>query len=152
MRGIVTLYITESKLSQYGQILKKGLDHSEAQPASSPMSDTGQGSNQTVTPTLTLTISNIRRTILSDSPRYLEPRVEVEMLKKVVPHSVATALASMVFPVPGGPTIRTPWGGGGEIRWMGRGGSGWVDGEGRERVGGWGGEGVVGWVGRGGSG
>ena len=75
-----------------------------------------QGFNRIVTPSLTLTISNIRRTILSDSPRYLEPRVEVEMLKKVVPHSVATALASMVFPVPGGPTIRTPWGEGGKER------------------------------------
>lgn len=107
------------------------------------MLDTGQGSNQTVTPSPTLTISNIRRTILSDSPRYLEPRVEVETLKKVVPHSVATALASMVFPVPGGPTIRTPWGGGGR---------GWVDREGKEWVGGRGGEGVGGWMGRGGSG
>lgn len=31
-----------------------------------------------------------------------------ETLKKVVPHSVATAFASMVLPVPGGPTIRLP--------------------------------------------
>ena len=30
------------------------------------------------------------------------------MLKKVVPHSVATALASSVFPVPGGPYRRMP--------------------------------------------
>jgi hypothetical protein len=35
--------------------------------------------------------------------------VEEETLKKVVPHSVATALANMVFPVPGGPTIKTPF-------------------------------------------
>ena len=102
-----------------------------------------QGSNRIVTPSLTRTISNIRRTILSDSPRYLEPRVEVEMLKKVVPHSVATALASMVFPVPGGPTIRTPWGEGGEAEIR------WVAGEGRECLGGWEGEGVVGWEKRG---
>lgn len=34
--------------------------------------------------------------------------MDEETLKKVVLHSVATALASRVFPVPGGPTIRTP--------------------------------------------
>lgn len=56
-----------------------------------------------------LTISNNRRTSFSDSPLYLEVRVEEETLKKVVPHSVATALASIVLPVPGGPTISTPW-------------------------------------------
>lgn len=39
---------------------------------------------------------------------YLEARVDEETLKKVVLHSVATALASIVFPVPGGPNIRTP--------------------------------------------
>mmetsp|Transcript_8519 Transcript_8519/g.31898 ORF Transcript_8519/g.31898 Transcript_8519/m.31898 type:complete len:200 (-) Transcript_8519:187-786(-) len=53
--------------------------------------------------------SNRMRTILSDSPRYLLARVDDEMLKNVVPHSVATALASMVFPVPGGPNINTPF-------------------------------------------
>lgn len=56
----------------------------------------------------TATISNSRRTSFSDSPLYLEVRVEEDTLKKVVPHSVATALANIVFPVPGGPTIRTP--------------------------------------------
>jgi hypothetical protein len=56
-----------------------------------------------------LTISNNSLTSFSDSPRYLEVRVEEETLKKVVPHSVATALANMVFPVPGGPTINTPF-------------------------------------------
>jgi hypothetical protein len=56
-----------------------------------------------------LTISNSSRTNFSDSPRYLEVRVEEETLKNVVPHSVATALANMVFPVPGGPTISTPF-------------------------------------------
>jgi hypothetical protein len=30
-------------------------------------------------------------------------------LKNVVPHSVATAFASIVLPVPGGPNIRTPF-------------------------------------------
>lgn len=34
--------------------------------------------------------------------------VDDDMLKKVVLHSVATAFASSVFPVPGGPTINTP--------------------------------------------
>jgi len=32
----------------------------------------------------------------------LDPSVEAETLKKVVAHSVATALASIVLPVPGG--------------------------------------------------
>jgi len=39
---------------------------------------------------------------------YFEARVEEETLKKVVLHSVATALASMVLPVLGGPNISTP--------------------------------------------
>ncbi|GAV04619.1 hypothetical protein RvY_14880 [Ramazzottius varieornatus] len=56
-----------------------------------------------------LTISNKRRTSFSDSPRYLDVSVEEDTLKKVVPHSVATALASIVLPVPGGPTIKTPY-------------------------------------------
>lgn len=55
-----------------------------------------------------LTISNRMRTSFSDSPLYLEVRVEDETLKNVVLHSVATALARRVFPVPGGPTISTP--------------------------------------------
>ncbi len=37
---------------------------------------------------------------LPDSPRYLEVRVEDEMLKKEVLHSEATAFANMVLPVP----------------------------------------------------
>jgi len=44
----------------------------------------------------------------SESPLYLEVRVAEETLKNVVEHSVATALASIVLPVPGGPTIKTP--------------------------------------------
>ena len=39
---------------------------------------------------------------------YFEASVAAEMLKKVVLHSVATALASMVLPVPGGPNMSTP--------------------------------------------
>ncbi|KAE8751476.1 hypothetical protein FOCC_FOCC001723 [Frankliniella occidentalis] len=54
-------------------------------------------------------ISNSRRTNFSESPRYLEVSVADDTLKKVVPHSVATAFASIVLPVPGGPTISTPF-------------------------------------------
>jgi len=54
------------------------------------------------------TISKSSLTSFSDSPRYLEVSVEEVTLKNVVPHSVATALARRVFPVPGGPTISTP--------------------------------------------
>jgi hypothetical protein len=43
------------------------------------------------------------------SPRYLDASVEEVTLKKVVPHSDATALASIVLPVPGGPNISTPF-------------------------------------------
>lgn len=39
---------------------------------------------------------------------YLDARVDEETLKKVVFVSVATALASIVFPVPGGPNMSTP--------------------------------------------
>lgn len=49
------------------------------------------------------------RTSFSLSPRYFEVNVDDETLKNVVPHSVATALANIVFPVPGGPTINTPF-------------------------------------------
>ena len=37
---------------------------------------------------------------MPDSPRYLEVRVEDEMLKNEVLHSEATAFANMVLPVP----------------------------------------------------
>lgn len=56
-----------------------------------------------------LTISNRSLTSFSDSPLYLEVNVDEDTLKKVVLHSVATAFASIVFPVPGGPTINTPF-------------------------------------------
>jgi len=55
------------------------------------------------------TISNKSLTSFSDSPLYLEVSVDEDTLKKVVLHSVATAFASIVFPVPGGPTINTPF-------------------------------------------
>ena len=58
--------------------------------------------------TVFITISNRIRTNFSDSPLYFEVRVDELTLKNVVPHSVATALANIVFPVPGGPTINTP--------------------------------------------
>ena len=48
-------------------------------------------------------------TIRSASPRYLEASVDDVSEKKVVPHSVATALARSVLPVPGGPNMRTPF-------------------------------------------
>ena len=54
------------------------------------------------------TISKSSRTNVSDSPRYFDVSVDEDTLKNVVPHSVATALASIVFPVPCGPTMRTP--------------------------------------------
>lgn len=65
-----------------------------------------------------LTISNNRRTNFSDSPLYFDVSVEDETLKNVVPHSVATALASMVLPVPGGPAISTPWNSKGHTKWL----------------------------------
>lgn len=55
------------------------------------------------------TISNSNRTSFSDSPLYFDVNVEDETLKNVVPHSVATAFASIVLPVPGGPTMSTPF-------------------------------------------
>ena len=43
------------------------------------------------------------------SPLHLETIDEADMLKNVVLHSVATALASNVFPVPGGPYNNIPF-------------------------------------------
>lgn len=45
-----------------------------------------------------LAISNKSRTSFSESPRYFEVRVDEDTLKKVVLHSVATALANIVLP------------------------------------------------------
>jgi len=39
----------------------------------------------------------------------LETIEEAEILKNVVLHSVATAFANIVLPVPGGPNKRTPF-------------------------------------------
>lgn len=51
----------------------------------------------------TQSTSNRHRTNFSESPLHLLTSVEAEILKNVVRHSVATALANIVFPVPGGP-------------------------------------------------
>mmetsp|Transcript_46420 Transcript_46420/g.104849 ORF Transcript_46420/g.104849 Transcript_46420/m.104849 type:complete len:204 (+) Transcript_46420:818-1429(+) len=48
------------------------------------------------------------RAFFSDSPSHLFSMDEASTLKKVAPPSVATALASMVLPVPGGPKSKTP--------------------------------------------
>ena len=48
-------------------------------------------------------------TSFSELPRHLEATDEAEMLKKVVLHSVATARASRVLPVPGGPYSKMPY-------------------------------------------
>ena len=56
-----------------------------------------------------LAISKRIFTILSESPRHLEASVAVVSEKKEVPHSVATAFASSVLPVPGGPNMSTPF-------------------------------------------
>ena len=47
--------------------------------------------------------SKSTRMSFSESPLHLDTTLEAEILKKVVLHSVATALASIVLPVPGGP-------------------------------------------------
>ena len=39
----------------------------------------------------------------------MDVSVDEDTLKNVVPHSVATAFASSVLPVPGGPVINTPF-------------------------------------------
>lgn len=44
--------------------------------------------------------------------------MDEETLKNVVLHSVATALASSVFPVPGGPTISTPYSGDRKVEFL----------------------------------
>jgi hypothetical protein len=66
-------------------------------------------SKNTVAGAWYLAISNKHRTNFSDSPRHFELSVEALTEKKVVWHSVATALASKVFPVPGGPNMSTPF-------------------------------------------
>ena len=56
--------------------------------------------------------ANMARTSFSESPTHLDVRDEAEMAKKRACDSCATALASSVFPVPGGPNSRTPGSGG----------------------------------------
>ena len=53
--------------------------------------------------------ANSVRASRSDSPWYFETSDEAEMLKKAVLPSEATARASSVLPVPGGPKSRTPF-------------------------------------------
>jgi hypothetical protein len=48
------------------------------------------------------------RISFSLSPMYLETKVLALILKKVDLHSVATALARRVFPLPGGPYNKIP--------------------------------------------
>jgi hypothetical protein len=43
------------------------------------------------------------------SPRHFDVSVDAVTLKNVILHSVATAFASSVLPVPGGPKSRTPF-------------------------------------------
>jgi hypothetical protein len=45
----------------------------------------------------------------SDSPRNFDVSEEDDTLKKVVLHSEATAFASIVLPVPGGPVMSMPF-------------------------------------------
>lgn len=49
-------------------------------------------------------------TNLFDSPNHLLVNTDAAMLMKVAPDSLARALASIVFPHPGGPYNRTPLG------------------------------------------
>eukprot|EP00116_Pleurobrachia_bachei_P008493 sb/3468755/ len=53
--------------------------------------------------------SNSTRTNFSESPLHLLTMLLAEMLKNVVLHSVAMALANSVLPVPGGPYNRRPF-------------------------------------------
>ena len=57
-----------------------------------------------------LASSNRERTRLAPTPTNISTKSEPEMLKKGTPASPATALASNVLPVPGGPSKRTPAG------------------------------------------
>ena len=54
--------------------------------------------------------ANRSRTRAAPVPTNNSTNSEAEMLKKVTPASPATAFAKRVFPVPGGPTKRTPLG------------------------------------------
>ena len=60
---------------------------------------------------LDLAKSNISLTILPPSPIYFWASSEPTMPRKVTSVELATALASIVLPVPGGPVMSTPLGG-----------------------------------------
>ena len=57
-----------------------------------------------------LACSNMSRTRLAPTPTNISTKSEPEMEKKGTPASPATARASSVLPVPGGPTRRAPLG------------------------------------------
>ena len=57
-----------------------------------------------------LACSNMSRTRLAPTPTNISTKSEPEMEKKGTPASPATARASRVLPVPGGPTSRAPLG------------------------------------------
>ena len=54
---------------------------------------------------------NTSLTILGPYPKYFWTNYEPTTLMKVAVVILATALAIIVFPVPGGPYIKTPFGG-----------------------------------------
>jgi hypothetical protein len=54
--------------------------------------------------------SNRSRTREAPTPTNISTNSEPEMLKNGTPASPATARANSVLPLPGGPTIRTPFG------------------------------------------
>ena len=57
-----------------------------------------------------LACSNMSRTRAAPTPTNISTKLDPVMKKKGTPASPAVALASIVLPVPGGPTRRTPFG------------------------------------------
>ena len=57
-----------------------------------------------------LPCSNISLTRDAPTPTNISTKSEPEIVKKGTPASPATALASNVFPVPGGPISKAPFG------------------------------------------
>lgn len=57
------------------------------------------------------TYANAKRVLMSYSlsPTHFDIKVLADILKNVDLHSVATALASRVFPLPGGPYSKMPF-------------------------------------------
>jgi len=66
---------------------------------------------KTIEGAFSLASLNTSLTILGPSPRYFCTNYEPTILMKVHVVILATALAIIVLPVPGGPYIRTPFGG-----------------------------------------